>query len=232
MQFVFHQRAGEQEVVLEGESFVHIFGARRTRADTTLLLRNLYDDMLYCYKITHITRKSAHLMLVSSTNSLRKSSRFSHIIWAITQPQTIQKALPVFNELGLSRLSLFWSDFSQRTLKLDLERLKRILIASCEQCGRSDLCQIEILENLPSVLKSYPKAWILDFGAEVLGEAHITTGLGLENGVVIGAEGGFSPKERKAFAHHKIFSLDSPFVLRSQTAATAVLALFSIAAFG
>ena len=56
MQFVFHAEAGAQSLVLEGESFTHIFSARRSRATHNLALRNLRDDRLYTYKVESISK--------------------------------------------------------------------------------------------------------------------------------------------------------------------------------
>ncbi|OBV30022.1 hypothetical protein BKN38_00290 [Helicobacter sp. CLO-3] len=325
MRFVYHADAGAPEVEIEGESFIHIFGSRRTKASETLALRNLRDDMLHTYAIISINRKSAHLRLESSARTPCKMSRFTHIIWAITHPQTIQKALPYLNELGLSRLSLFWSEFSQKNAKIELEKLRRILIGSCEQCGRSDMMEIEILRDLDEVLARYERACALDFGGEVVSgvksgaESSVDFGADsgsagarvdssddlnssvdssadfdnastqadfgdaesksaqkadsgevlssanfnnasrradsggddfgegckgkdsrakdsstktsgaesisslLSGGIIIGAEGGFSKKEREKFASRRVIALDSSFILRSQTAAIAIL---------
>lgn len=249
MRFVYHADAGAPEVELEGENFIHIFGSRRTKASETLALRNLRDDMLHTYAIISINRKSAHLRLESSAHAPCKMSRFTHIIWAITHPQTIQKALPYLNELGLSRLSLFWSEFSQKNTKIELEKLRRILIGSCEQCGRSDMMEIEILRDLDEVLARYEGACALDFGGEVVSGVESKSaqkadsgdsldssadssrfGVGAESissllsgGIIIGAEGGFSKKEREKFASRRVIALDSDLILRSQTAAIAIL---------
>lgn len=225
MQFVFHAEAGAQSLVLEGESFTHIFSVRRSRATHNLALRNLRDDRLYTYKVESISKRYAGLRLESSQIAPNAPRKHTHIIWAITQSKTIEKSLPSLNELGLSKLSLFWADFSQRGQSIDEERVRRILISSCEQCGRGDLCEVEILADTQSALEKYPRALVLDFGGKI-----ISSGLGdgagikLDSGVLIGAEGGFSQRERELFAGREIVAFDTGLILRSQTAALTLLA--------
>ena len=38
------------------------------------------------------------------------------------------------------------------------------------------------------------------------------------NSVLIGAEGGFSEKERKIFPQNQVYGLNSPYILKSETA--------------
>lgn len=227
MRFVFHAEAGAQSLVLEGESFTHIFSARRSKATHNLTLRNLRDDRLYTYKVESISKRCAGLRLESSQIAPNAPHKRTHIIWAITQSKTIEKSLPSLNELGLSRLSLFWADFSQRGQSIDEERVRRILIGSCEQCGRSDLCEVEILADTQSALEKYPRALVLDFGGKVLGDVAsgaLESSIRLDSGVLIGAEGGFSQRERELFAGREIVAFDTGLILRSQTAVLTLLA--------
>ncbi|MGX2970916.1 16S rRNA (uracil(1498)-N(3))-methyltransferase [Helicobacter sp. T3_23-1059] len=225
MQFVFVESCGEKILTLDGEAFAHICYARRAKVGQTQSVRNLRDDRLYTYAIESITRKNATLTLESSQILPKIPPYFSHIIWAIISPQSIYKTLPSLNELGLSKLSLFFSCFSQGGAKIDTERIKRILVESCEQCGRSNLCEVEILGDLDLALERYKEASVLDFGGEKLHSSVQTRGI-LQNGIIIGAEGGFSNEEREVLKsqNRKIYGVESGLILRSTTATMAVLA--------
>lgn len=202
---------------------MHVFSARRTRARENLALRNLCDSMLHNYVIESISKKHALLQLESSIDLPIVPRKKSHLLWAITQSKTIEKTLPKLNELGLTRLSLFWADFSQRGQKLSLERMEKILINSCEQCGRSDLCTIEILESTQAALARYPNAKVLDFGGKIIG-GELGGNVELDSGVLVGAEGGFSQRERELFAGRLVVGFATQQILRSQTAALVLLA--------
>ncbi|WP_181814322.1 RsmE family RNA methyltransferase [Helicobacter canis] len=99
-----------------------------------------------------------------------------------------------------------------------MARLERILVCSCEQCGRSDLCEIEILESTQAALECYPNALVLDFGGKIIGGDVLASSIALDSGVLIGAEGGFSHRERELFAKREIVAFDTGRILRSQTA--------------
>lgn len=225
MQFVFIKSCGEQHIALEGEAFAHICQVRRAKIGTLINARNLDNDTLYTYCIESITRKNATLTLQSCQILPKIPAHFSHIIWAITSPQVVYKTLPYLNELALGKLSLFYAKFSQGNVRIEMERVKRILIESCEQCGRSSLCEVEILKDLDSVLSRYPQASVLDFGGKML-ESSAQTREMLRDGIIIGCEGGFSDDEREIFKAQKrnIYGLKNELILRSQSAAITMLA--------
>ena len=106
----------------------------------------------------------------------------------------------------------------ESNFKLDLQRLKRILINSCEQCGRTDLMEIELLNDVKEYLNLYPNSIIIDFSNNLLENSlHVESFL-------VGPEGGFSKKERELFEKNKIFGLKSQNILKSQTAVLGVCA--------
>jgi 16S rRNA (uracil1498-N3)-methyltransferase len=59
----------------------------------------------------------------------------------------------------------------------------------------------------------FPNSAIIDFSQKKLNQniANI-------NSVLIGAEGGFSEKERKIFPQNQVYGLNSPYILKSETA--------------
>ncbi|WP_270971294.1 RsmE family RNA methyltransferase, partial [Campylobacter upsaliensis] len=115
---------------------------------------------------------------------------------------------------GLEKLILVYCEFSQKNFKIDKKRLEKILINSCQQCGRGDLMRIEIYENVDSFLAIYPKVVLVDFEGEKKEFDKDTL-------YFVGAEGGFSESERRRIKDKIV--LNSPFILKSQSAALGVL---------
>ena len=132
-------------------------------------------------------------------------------------PKNIEKTLPFLNELNLQKITFFYAESSQKNFKLNLERIQRILENSCEQCGRITLLEIEVLEKLQEVLEKYPNAGVLDFGGEELK-------CSLEIPILVGTEGGFSQKEKKALKNNPKYTATSCNILRSETAAIYAIA--------
>ncbi|GLP23463.1 hypothetical protein HpBGD77_17150 [Helicobacter pylori] len=154
------------------------------------------------------------------------ASKKTHLILSVIEIKSVEKILPFLNQLGVSKLSLFYADFSQRNEKIDsakLERFQKILIHSCEQCGRSALMELEVFSSTKEVLKAYPKASVLDFKGETL-----PTSVGFEKGVIIGPEGGFSEPERGYFKERGIYRIPLDMVLKSESACVFVASIAQV----
>ncbi len=77
-----------------------------------------------------------------------------NIGWCIIEPKVIEKTLPSINEMGVNSITFIYCKRSQKNFKLDLNRLKKILINSSQQCGRSSLMELNIIDNLEQFLKT------------------------------------------------------------------------------
>lgn len=197
---------------LDIREFSHIFKVRRTKIGEVLSFRNLIDNTLYTYRIANINKKEAILDLEGSKVFKIEAKKPLHVGWCIVDPKTIEKTLPFLNELGVYRISFVYCEFSQRNFKIDLKRINRILINSCEQCGRSSLMKIEILNSLKEFLSLYPSARILDFSQNRMKKGDTCKSF------LVGCEGGFSKKEREQMDEKNIIGLENPMILRSETA--------------
>lgn len=214
MKFLYSSEAKSETMEIENEQFLHL-KARRAKVGERIDVRNLKDGQNHIYEIAEIGRKSARLNLIFSHSVENFSSDFM-IGWAVVDSKIIEKTLPFLNEMGADKLVLFYAEFSQRNFKIDLDRLERILINSCEQCGRNSLMKIEIYKNLDELLKVYKKVALVDFD-----------GIKIENYsgeelLLIGCEGGFTQSERDKIS--KKYGLNFKNILRSQTAILSVTA--------
>lgn len=217
MQFLYDESAGENELCLKNENFHHL-KVRHVKAGECLNLRNLNDDFLYTYVIKELSRNFATLTLQAKTRQNAPIHRNLSLAVGVIEPKSIEKILPFLNELGLKKLIFVFTQFSQKNFIIDEKRLKRILIGSCEQCGRADLMSFEYFESVIEFKKAYLKAIMVDFNAQnddfsALSEDEI---------LFIGAEGGFSENERGLF--ERKIRLKSPYILRSQSALCAIAA--------
>ena len=225
MKFCYHPEAGKSPLIITDELYTHLYKARRTKLESTLSLRNLADAQLHTYKHLRIDKKSATLELLSSTPHPVVSTKPLHLLWAITEAKNIEKTLPSLNQLGVRKLTLFYANRSQKNEKISLEKLRKILIASCEQCGRSELMNLELLPSTKDALLAYPKASVLDFGGADIYQAGA---LDFSGGIFIGPEGGFDEIERGLFRGQKHFGIPSEIILKSECAAVLVSALVAI----
>ncbi|RUM74036.1 MAG: 16S rRNA (uracil(1498)-N(3))-methyltransferase [Sulfurovum sp.] len=218
MLYLYHEDAGQETLKLEGEAHRYLFKVRRHKAGDRLHLRNLQDNRIYRYEISQIDKRTALLTLEESEILEIKASKKLHIGWCVIDPKSIEKALPSLNEMGVEKITFIYCDRSQKSFKPDLQRLRKILLGSSQQSGRSEMMQLETAENLDVFLRNNPDAKMLNFSKEYfVGKAEIET-------IVIGCEGGFTPRETALFAPDRIVGFQTPLVLKSESAACAVAA--------
>lgn len=254
MKFLYCENAGASQITLNSEQSAHL-KAQRLKLGDKILVRDLINLCAFCYEICEFKRNSAILRLIeiiensieSKLDSISKKPH-STILWAIIEPKIIERTLPSLNELNLSHIALFYADFSQRNFKIDKERIRKILCASCEQCGRTQLPCVSVFSNLEEALDSMllttkntngfnilqnpnisvvplnkKQIFALDTKEDSIKSKLIESSAKIENfnAAIIGAEGGFSENERAFLKEQKITKkqINNAWILRSQTAA-------------
>jgi 16S rRNA (uracil1498-N3)-methyltransferase len=215
MQYLYHTEAKAPTLRLRGDEHRYIFKVRRHRKGEIIALRNLKDDNIYYYRIISLDKKEAYLVLENSEKLIIKAKKKLHIGWCIIEPKNIEKVLPTLNEIGVTSISFIYCTRSQKSFKLDFKRLEKILLNSSQQCGRSDIMKLEIVDSLENFLDTYPNAKALNFSENRLSN--------IENidSIVIGCEGGFTNNEIKLF-NNSIIGLDTSLILKSESAICAM----------
>jgi len=219
MQFLYDEQSGNETIDLKGENFNYLVKVRRHKESDDIALRNLENpDELYIYSLKNIEPKKATLHLKEHKYLPIKADKSVHIGWCVVDATSIEKALPMLNELGVDRVTFIYCARSQRNIKLNLERFKRVLNTSSMQCGRSTPMKISVNKSLNDFLQENKNTVVIDFSIEKIDEniANET--------FLIGCEGGFSEDERKNFSdlNLKKLGLDSPMILRSESAVVAM----------
>lgn len=85
-----------------------------------------------------------------------------------------------------------------------------------QQCGRTSYIEFDVYKNLADFMVKFPDTKVFDFTDNVLsGESDFKR-------VLIGCEGGFSPYEKEFLKSKEVFRLNTPLVLRSESAVVAI----------
>jgi 16S rRNA (uracil1498-N3)-methyltransferase len=122
----------------------------------------------------------------------------------------------MLNESGVSHITFIYCDRSQKQFRLDFDRLEKILLNSSQQSGRSQQMQLAFVDSIEAFIMQYPKSYLLHFSEQNLSkENDIET-------IVIGCEGGLTDAEIALFDPQQIVGLDTPLILRSESAVAAV----------
>ena len=217
MIYILHDEASKSSLSIRGELHKYLVKVRRHSIDDELCFRNRDDiKTLHKYKILNIESRNLDLELVSSKLQESKSQKSLHIAWCVIDPKSIEKVLPSLNEIGVERISFISCDRSQNNFKLDFKRFDRILEASMQQSGRSSYMKFDTYKSIKDFISDFPQTKVFDFCEKTPGnDSDFQT-------VLIGCEGGFSAQEREFLALQDVFKLNTPMVLRSESAVMAV----------
>lgn len=134
-------------------------------------------------------------------------------------------------ELGAGAIQPVFTDYTQSS-RVRVDRMEHLVIEAAEQTERMDLPTVLEAKKLTQILSEWnPDTPLIfcDEGADAspmtkLGDKLIGSGAGL----LIGPEGGFSPKEREMLRHHPfvIPITLGPRILRAETAVVSALTLW------
>lgn len=219
MRFIFDDNAGNEALSLKGELYKYLVKVRRHRTGETIGFRRPdQTEILYIYEIISIESRTVRLKLQKKYESAVKADRSLHLGWCIIDNKPIEKVLPLLNELGVEKITFIYCDRSQQNFRPDFRRFERILQASMQQCGRSQMMEFQMMDNIDTFVARYPKSIVLDFCDRVFDDSADTSH------VIIGTEGGFSEREQTLFEALRARRLDTPMILRSETAAVAISA--------
>jgi 16S rRNA (uracil1498-N3)-methyltransferase len=212
VQFLYNQNASNDYIELEKEDFNYIFKVRRTIKSNILYFRNMQDNTLYKYELIEKTKKIAKYKLKTFTKDKQKNKKF-HLAISIIDIKEIEKMIPFLNELEVFKISFIYSKYSQKNIKINLEKIKKILINSSQQCGRNIFIQIDEFDNIKDFLIKYPHSYILHFNKTLFNQKikEIQT-------IIVGPEGGFSDEEVDLFDKNKKVGLNTSSILRTTTA--------------
>jgi len=215
--YIFDENAGQTRLTLKGEQHKYLIKVRRHSLGDELAFRNRDEiKSLHHYKIVNLEPRVATLELISSTVLELNASKELHIAWCVIDAKSVEKVLPSLCEIGVSRISFIFCERSQKNFKPDFKRYERIVEASMQQSGRTSLMAFDTYKNIATFIEEFPDTKVFDFTENILsGESEFKR-------VLIGCEGGFTQDEKEFLKSQDVFRLNSPMILRSESAVMAV----------
>lgn len=216
MRYLHHSEAGAAHITLESDAYRYLIKVRRHRAGDQVALRSGADELIHHYTIDSVDRRTAILTLLHSEMLPVSARRPLHIGWCMIDPKSIEKVLPSLNEIGVAGITFIDCERSQKNFRLDFARWEKILLNSSQQCGRSQPMTLDHTTSIAAFLTDHPEAHLLHFSENRLdNNTEVPT-------VIVGCEGGFTDAETTLFAPGNIVGLETPMILRSESAAVAV----------
>ena len=215
--YLLDDNASTEQITLKGETHKYLVKVLRHTKGDKLSLRNRKEiTTLHTYEIVNVDARSLDIRLISSRLELKTAQRELHLAWCVIDAKSIEKVLPSLNEIGVKKISFIYCDRSQKNFKLDFKRFERILEASMQQCGRTHFMEFDTYKNVSSFVQKFTDTKVLDFSDHTLkGDSDFKR-------VLIGCEGGFSKEEKELLKSQEVLRLDTPMILRSESAVVAI----------
>lgn len=219
-------------IMLPAKQVHYLISVLRVRAGEHLVLFNASDGE-WQGEITFASKKSVEVKLSEKLREA-KASPDLWLLFAPIKAGRIDFLVEKATELGVSHIFPIHTDYTNAS-RVNHERLHAQAIEAAEQCERFDIPQLHDYQPLEKRLCDWPPERVLLYcdesgGGQPLGEA-IKTHNGAKLAVLVGPEGGFSPKERD-WLRRQPYTVAvglGPRILRAETAALTALACIQCA---
>ncbi|NBD28730.1 MAG: 16S rRNA (uracil(1498)-N(3))-methyltransferase [Alphaproteobacteria bacterium] len=225
--FVDHPLGAGQTVPLDRDQAHYLFGVMRLGPGAVLSLFNGRDGE-WDAEVTEAAKRRGTLTCLQQTRPLQEPPD----LWLLFAP--IKKARTDFivekaTEMGARRICPVLTEFTNSE-RVRVDRLQAHAVEAAEQCGGTYVPELAEPAKLDRLLDGWTPARALMFCDETrLGAADgMPDALRPPAAILIGPEGGFSPRERDHLRGMDCATSISlgPRILRADTAAVAALTLW------
>lgn len=205
---------------------------RLTTGDEVLIFNGI--DGEWRAVLDHVAKKTAHLKCLEQTRPQEPRPNLT-LAFAPIKRARIDFIAEKATELGAGILQPVMTEYTQMS-RVNTERMTANAIEAAEQTGRTTIPEIRKALTLGTWLQAWPDAQPIIFCDETQSPDHgmpeqIAKGNlnhGDSTAILIGPEGGFSPRERQEIARHKnLYRISlGGYILRADTAMLAALAIW------
>lgn len=222
----------DREVQLSAEASHHLQHVLRVHVDHPVVLFN-GDGYNYAGIVTSLQKKAIRIMMTEQLANNTESPLSIHLAQVISRGDKMDFSLQKAVELGVSSITPIISERCNVRLANDrqqkkLQHWQRVIIAACEQSGRSVLPHLHDILSLEDFAKQCN-----DQGINILFHpeaSHSFATLIQQQSVLrllIGCEGGFSQAEVSLLTQHHHFKCCSlgPRIFRTETAGLVALSI-------
>ncbi len=217
-------------VALDSERSNYLCRVLRHSVNDIVEIFNEAGDVSRCQIVVNNPRKT-ELKVLSRTPFVKHDAFILGIALGLIKGQPMDRALAQATELGATDIYLMETQRSnvklnEQRMSGKLEHWQKVLITSCEQCGRVRLPRLHPPQNLLHILTEleHPDTHLMYFDPAA---TQAPTQLKSQNRVIfVGPEGGFSEAEVSAFNRYQAQGCRlGQLTLRAETMPAAALTL-------
>ena len=216
----------ENKIKLAGDEFLHLSKVMRLRVGDTV--ECFYDgsDVFSC-TIASIDKNFAMLDVVDVQPCIANPKKKLTLFQALPKLDKLEFISQKVCELGCTEIVPFTSQFTiAKPNQNKNDRLKKIVVSACKQCGRTALLGVSDTITFKQMLSMLDKFDCVVLANETENENTLSTIKGEKVAIIVGSEGGFSMQEIQQIqeAGGKSITLGKR-ILRAETASIVLSAL-------
>lgn len=224
--FINKEDIYQNKITIKGEEFMHLYKVMRMRVGDTI--ECFYDGSeIYSCEISKIEKIFAEATVIESYPCVANPKKQVTLFQALPKLDKLEMVTQKVCELGVSKIVPFESRFTvAKPNQNKIERLEKISISACKQCGRTALLTLENTITFKQLLLS-----LKEFDQVILAnETENTNALNEIKGdkvaIIVGSEGGFAKEEIDELVNAGAVSVTlGKRILRTETASVVLSAL-------
>lgn len=212
---------------LSGEAHTHAAYALRIRVDDYITVFDGRGQDYSCV-VKEIKKDKTILELLDTAENIGETKLTVTLYLSVIKQDRFELAVQKATELGVTKVVPVYSTYTQRNVSLNYDRLNKIAISACEQCGRSKIPVIEQALDFDELLNRAKNTYLI-FPWER--EMHDSMQSAIDKSksdvsVFIGPEGGITEVEKQQLVSVGAKSVTlGKRILRAETAAIAALSV-------
>lgn len=207
------------EIYIDGEDLMHLAVLRCEIGEQIICYAN--DEFEYLCEIKNISKKVAVCEIINKKECEGNPKCNITMFQGLPKQDKLEFITQKLTELGASSLIPFESNFTiAKPNSNKLDRLNKITLEACKQCGRSVPLIIENAIKFNEMLERLKNYDLVLFANETNKQITKIDFSNAKNiAIIVGSEGGFSPEEIEKLKNIKVteFGLGSR-ILRCETA--------------
>lgn len=214
-------------ITVKGDEFVHMTKILRHKVGYKIVVNNNFDGYDYYAVITDIGKDSAKAEIVEKVINDTDTSVDITLMQALPKGDKSDFIAQKATELGIKKIIFFISEFTAEK-KFNLDRIRRITLEACKQCGRAFVPSVETVNSLCELpIGEYDKVILMNEHERKISLSDIAIEKDTAKvALIVGSEGGFSTEEVNELVAKGAISVSlGKRILRAETASIAAMSI-------
>lgn len=231
--FVDTEQLNKNQIILTGDEHMHLSKVLRLRVGDEVECFSNNSNIIKA-KVELITKQSTTLTIVGEDECNSNPKVNLTLFQGLPKLDKLELITQKLTELGVSTIIPFSSTYCVAKENLNkIERIQKIIVSACKQCGRTLLTKVENPIKFKDLLQLIANYDLVIFAnetenkvslQEVLCQKKQEKGFNLKVAYIVGSEGGFSKEEIEALSKKdNVYSVSlGKRILRTETASIAL----------